>query len=310
MLLLWLVVLFVAFCCCSYFFRVFPLFSVPKKTQISFPVCHIGHRGGGGDFPENSLAAFRSGWLHHEVDVLELDVRYTKDKVLVIMHDPHFSRISGVQKKVCDMTYEELPSIGGKERVCKLEDLLDDPDLRDAPICLDFKVHNNEGIIKETYEMFEKRGRLGKLVWGSFSEETRKMCVKLYPNVPTFFSLTKTVQLYLFFIFGLLPFLPISNESHGVMLCSVLLKKEWFDKLMEKDGKGAISLFFLRAFNLILGFRFFVYACEHPSFVRHLITRGIRVCFWTVNDDEDLQRVKRSGKYVKEITSFSFYFFF
>ncbi len=46
-----------------------------------------GHRGARARRPENTLPAFRYA-IEHGVDVLELDVAVTKDKVAVVSHDP------------------------------------------------------------------------------------------------------------------------------------------------------------------------------------------------------------------------------
>ena len=46
----------------------------------------IAHRGASADFPENSLDAF-SGAFEQGADWIELDVRRTKDGVLVVHHD-------------------------------------------------------------------------------------------------------------------------------------------------------------------------------------------------------------------------------
>lgn len=46
----------------------------------------IAHRGGGGLWPENTLYAFRQS-RKMGVDVLEMDVRSSKDGVLVVVHD-------------------------------------------------------------------------------------------------------------------------------------------------------------------------------------------------------------------------------
>ena len=65
------------------------------------------HRGLHGEgIPENTLAAFSSAI--DEGYGIELDVRLTSDKVPVIFHDPTLSRMLGVDKKVCELTFEEL----------------------------------------------------------------------------------------------------------------------------------------------------------------------------------------------------------
>lgn len=65
------------------------------------------HRGDSRNAPENTLSAFELA-VENQADVVELDVRQTKDGVLVIMHDESLERTIGVDKKVGDLTYEEL----------------------------------------------------------------------------------------------------------------------------------------------------------------------------------------------------------
>jgi glycerophosphoryl diester phosphodiesterase len=45
-----------------------------------------GHRGARGNYPENSLSAFKYA-LDNSIDVLEMDLQLTKDKKIVIYHD-------------------------------------------------------------------------------------------------------------------------------------------------------------------------------------------------------------------------------
>ena len=67
----------------------------------------IGHRGLAGMAPENTMAAFElAGQLG--VDEVECDVQVTKDGRIVIMHDDTLSRMCGVDKKISDITFEEL----------------------------------------------------------------------------------------------------------------------------------------------------------------------------------------------------------
>ena len=65
------------------------------------------HRAAHNQYPENSLAAIREA-IRIGVDVVELDVRETKDSVLVIMHDKTITRTTGHPGNVKDYTYQEL----------------------------------------------------------------------------------------------------------------------------------------------------------------------------------------------------------
>lgn len=56
--------------------------------------------------PENSIPAFENAIRNHYG--IELDVQLTKDDVIVVFHDYSILRMCGVDKKIHDMTYEEL----------------------------------------------------------------------------------------------------------------------------------------------------------------------------------------------------------
>lgn len=75
------------------------------------------HRGDSSGAPENTLAAFALA-IENGADVIELDVRQTKDGEIVVMHDESLRRTCGVDKKVGELTYEELQqySAGAKYR--------------------------------------------------------------------------------------------------------------------------------------------------------------------------------------------------
>lgn len=75
----------------------------------------VAHRGYSSRFPENTLAAFR-GAADAGADYVELDVRRTKDGVLVVMHDDSLLRTAGLDRDVCDVTYDEIRNLKVGER--------------------------------------------------------------------------------------------------------------------------------------------------------------------------------------------------
>ena len=68
------------------------------------------HRGASKRAPENSLSAFEAA-IEDGADVVELDVRQTKDGVVVVMHDENLKRTCGVNNKVGNLTYDQLQGI-------------------------------------------------------------------------------------------------------------------------------------------------------------------------------------------------------
>ena len=67
----------------------------------------VAHRGDWRNYPENSLPAIESV-IRMGVDVVELDVKMTKDSVLVVCHDQTIDRTTTGSGNIRDYTYEEL----------------------------------------------------------------------------------------------------------------------------------------------------------------------------------------------------------
>lgn len=68
------------------------------------------HRGASSYYPENTMAAFVGAWKQG-ADEIELDVHETKDGELVVLHDSNVKRVTGVDKDIWTMTYEEVSSL-------------------------------------------------------------------------------------------------------------------------------------------------------------------------------------------------------
>ena len=75
------------------------------------------HRGGSMEAPENTLEAFEYA-LELGCAYIETDVQATKDGEVVIFHDSNLRRLAGLNKKVNELTLEEIRSVdllqGGK----------------------------------------------------------------------------------------------------------------------------------------------------------------------------------------------------
>ena len=67
----------------------------------------IAHRGGAGQWPENTLFAFRNA-IEAGADALEFDVHATRDGELVVMHDATVDRTTDGSGRVDEMTWKAL----------------------------------------------------------------------------------------------------------------------------------------------------------------------------------------------------------
>ena len=79
-------------------------------------VCFISsHRGGPENhLCENSIATFENT-LDHTYSMMEIDPHWTKDSILVVMHDPTLQRTSNGKGRISDFTLKELQELRLKD---------------------------------------------------------------------------------------------------------------------------------------------------------------------------------------------------
>jgi glycerophosphoryl diester phosphodiesterase len=84
----------------------------------------IAHRGDPVGERENTLASFTSA-VGMGADMIELDLRRTRDGTIVVLHDPTLTRLWGVDRPVADLDLAELREVGqGPVRIPTLADAL------------------------------------------------------------------------------------------------------------------------------------------------------------------------------------------
>lgn len=91
---------------------VFTLLALAAPAQeIVMPqkgVC--AHRGDHSRCPENTVPAFVAA-VERKVEMIEMDIRYTQDKKLVILHDLTVDRTSNGTGKIADLTFDEVRAL-------------------------------------------------------------------------------------------------------------------------------------------------------------------------------------------------------
>ena len=145
--------------------------TMPLHAQTTLPRI-VGHRGLMRSAPENTLAGFAA--CAHLRFGIEVDVRRTKDGVLVVVHDADVSRTTNGTGKVRDLTLAELrkldagrwfsPAFAG-ERVPTLEEvfILIKTLGIDVLIALDIK-EDDETMAGNIVQLAEKHGVLAQCV--------------------------------------------------------------------------------------------------------------------------------------------------
>lgn len=88
---------------------VFGIILINGNSQCDFK--SIGHRGGSSYyFPENTLLSLEQGFLQNTF-AAEVDVRYTKDNVLVLMHDSYIDRTTNGNGEVNELSLSYLKTL-------------------------------------------------------------------------------------------------------------------------------------------------------------------------------------------------------
>lgn len=77
----------------------------PGRPYLAGAPLLIAHRGGAGLAPENTLVAFAGALERWEADILELDVRATRDGRIVVLHDPTVDRTTDGKGLVRDLPW-------------------------------------------------------------------------------------------------------------------------------------------------------------------------------------------------------------
>ena len=80
---------------------------IPKKPSYSHWL--IAHRGGSAEAPENTLQAFIKAINGATCQMLEMDVRITKDGQIIVCHDEDLLRLCGDKRKIRDVDFKDLP---------------------------------------------------------------------------------------------------------------------------------------------------------------------------------------------------------
>lgn len=86
----------------------------------------IAHRGASGYYPENTLKSIEYA-IEMGSDIIEIDLKMTKDRQIVLMHDDAVDRTTNGKGTVKDLTVQQLKTLdaGGGEGVPLLTEVME-----------------------------------------------------------------------------------------------------------------------------------------------------------------------------------------
>lgn len=108
----------------------------------------IAHRGYVEKGVENSIEALEAA-AEAGVDYVEMDILLTKDNKFIVMHDYNLKRLAGINKKVQDMTYDELVGLpisqsGHTSKIPSFEEYVKRAKELNIKLVVELKPHGSE----------------------------------------------------------------------------------------------------------------------------------------------------------------------
>lgn len=220
---------------------------------------NFGHRGFSGQYPENTMLAFRKA-VEAGVDGIEMDVQLSKDGVPMICHDEKIDRTTNGTGWLKDYTAAELkqfdasyrfPEMAGPDAtIPTLEEYL--AFAKEAGIVTNIELKTGvfefEGIEKKVMDMVASFGLQDKIIYSSFNHYTMLRVRALDPNA----------------------------------VCGFLMG-DWIINAGAYTASHGMNAYHPEHYNLT------------PEIVAEVKSHGLMINTWTVNETADVKRLAALG---------------
>ncbi len=143
----------------------------------------IAHRGARASEPENTVRAMNKAF-ECGADAVEVDLRFTCDHKLVVIHDDTLDRTTNGTGKVSDMTIEQLRALdaGKGERIPELSEALSVAKRYSRPLVIELK---EEGMEWQVLEEVTEAGLGDKVIISSFIHTSLRNLKEKAPEIKT-----------------------------------------------------------------------------------------------------------------------------
>lgn len=219
----------------------------------------VAHRGltGLNLLPENSIATIES-CIEHGIDIIEIDVRETKDGQLVIMHDKKVDRTTNGKGDVRELTLAQIRKL--KLRHNGIETAYPVPTLEDVfkviknnkvNVDLDIKLDNLASYqkIADLIKQYNVRDQI--IVFSTDADEIVPIH-KMFPHVRILQRVESLMDIQNLTKYDYINIIHIDENCYDDQVMSMLItnnKRVWMNTLgkyddLEKEGKNGFHSFF------------------------------------------------------------------
>ena len=233
-----------------------------SDPQTTHPMLLYAHRGSTVLAPENTLPAFELA-LAHGADVLEIDVRLSRDGEVIVIHDERVDRTCNAQGRVRDMSLSALKKLNASHHYTDLDgrslrqagtSLITLSELFEylpqAAINIDIKDNAQEAAVAVA-NVIKNAERVSTVNIGSFHSQALAHFRDALPEATTAASQSEVAQLYFrrgLYRHAAFEYLQIPRRYMGIPL-------------------------------------------DTHSFIQHATQRGIKTVYWTINDQNTMHQL-------------------
>ena len=213
--------------------------------------CITAHAGCMNTIPnsrESLIAAFNSG-----ADIVEVDIRASKDRVVVLAHDESIWSSRNGKAKVGDLSWEEIErrSSSAGTALLRLENFLEIAEKFNHETMLNLDIKDSSAL-STAAAIIKARGISASVIFSGLDTEGIRMAREKLPGLAYFFNADE-----------LMPLSGATREDMG-KTCA----------LASEQGCSGINLEWTRASR---------------EFVDFAQSRGLLVMLWTVDDEESMR---------------------
>lgn len=155
----------------------------------------FGHRGSAGTYPENTMHSFKAA-ERSGADGIELDVQFTKDGEIVIIHDQEVDRTTNGKGLVKNFTLKELKQLNAgakfqdgkyKADIPTLDEVLRWLKNTQLLINIEFKTFtiDNHDLEEKTVQLVKKYKLENRTIFSSFNHYAIVHCYRIAPEIET-----------------------------------------------------------------------------------------------------------------------------
>ncbi len=231
-----------------------------KKTPLI-----LAHRGLVTEYQENSLPAIQGAIDNPYCNGTEFDVFLTKDNKVVLFHDENMKRLTGVDRSIYDMTWEDLKTIqilpeievdggirkyNGPTNIPLLEEALETIKGKDFFVDIELKAYvpswGKRKIGREVAKIVKSMEMLDQVVCTSFNFFMLYDLEKVYRPTPTGYAYDDNMPLSMKMLNWLMEANVIGQLVHSNAICSeyTLIDEDTIEKYHKRNMQvGCFTLY-------------------------------------------------------------------